>query len=151
MLEMIEDRKGSVVLERRDLLSNLIRASMETSDSRKDFVFTHRNLLGNIFAFLFAGKPFASRTPDFPLNCCRGYDTTSSALSYAIGLLAVHQEEQEELYKHVRSVVPHGRLPVRRSNCHSICSLYPIRPIKMFPDSRGFSRSSTKHSAFFLQ
>ena len=148
---MIEDRKGSAVLERRDLLSNLIRASMETSDSQKGFEFTHRDLLGNIFVFLLAGKPFASRTLDFPLNCCRGYDTTSSALSYAIALLAVHQEEQEELYKHVRSVVPDGRLPVRRGNCHSICSLCPIRPIKMFPDSRGFSQSSTRHYASFLQ
>ena len=148
---MIEDRKGSAVLERKDLLSNLIRASMGTSDSQKGFEFTHRDLLGNIFFFLLAGKLFASRTSDFPLNCCRGYETTSSALSYAIALLAVHQEEQEELYKHIRSVVPDGRLPVRRGKCHSICSLYPIRPIKTFPNSRGFSRSSTRHSAFFLQ
>jgi cytochrome P450 len=37
-------------------------------------------------------------------------------LSYAVALLAVHQEEQEELYKHIRSVVPDGRLPVRRRN-----------------------------------
>ena len=36
MFEMIEDRKGSAVLEeRRDLLSNLVRASMEKSDSEK--------------------------------------------------------------------------------------------------------------------
>ena len=60
MLEMVEDRKGSVVLEeRRDLLSNLIRASMGNKHSqRKDFEFTHRDLLGNIFVFLLAGKVF---------------------------------------------------------------------------------------------
>jgi cytochrome P450 len=62
MLEMIEDRKGSAVLEeRQDLLSNLIRASMEKTDPRqKDFdsEFTHRDLLGNIFLFLLAGKLF---------------------------------------------------------------------------------------------
>jgi len=63
MLEMIEDRKGSAVLEeRRDLLSNLIRASMEKSDSEKDFEFTHRDLLGNMFIFMLAGKLFASST-----------------------------------------------------------------------------------------
>jgi len=58
MSEMIEDRKGSAVLEeRRDLLSNLIRASMEKSDSQqKGFEFTDRDLLGNIFIFLFAGE-----------------------------------------------------------------------------------------------
>jgi len=54
MVEMIEDRKESA--DRRDILSNLVRASMETSDPPKDFEFTHRDLLGNIFSFLFAGK-----------------------------------------------------------------------------------------------
>ena len=67
MLEMIEDRKGSVVLEeRRDLLSNLVRASMEKSDSEKDVEFTHRDLLGNMFIFLLAGKLFASSTSSRP-------------------------------------------------------------------------------------
>jgi cytochrome P450 len=94
MLEMIEDRKGSVLEERQDLMSNLIRASMEQSGARKGSDFTHRDLLGNIFIFLFAG-----------------HETTASALSFAIALLAIHQEEQEELYQHVRSVVPDGRLP----------------------------------------
>jgi cytochrome P450 len=36
-----------------------------------------------------------------------------------MALLATHQEEQEELYKHVRSVVPDGRLPVRRGSSHN--------------------------------
>ena len=62
MLEMIEERKGSALLEdKQDLMSNLIRASMmksEKSVSRKDFDFTHRDLLGNIFVFLFAGELF---------------------------------------------------------------------------------------------
>ena len=56
MLEMIEDRKGSAVLEeRQDLMSNLIRASMETTAPQKDLDFTPRDLLGNIFIFLVAG------------------------------------------------------------------------------------------------
>jgi cytochrome P450 len=113
MLEMIEERKSSAVLEeRRDLLSNLIRASLEKNDSPKDFEFTHRDLLGNIFIFLIAGKPLASSNLKFSLNCDRGHETTASVLSFAIALLATHQEEQEELYKHVQSVVPDGRLPV---------------------------------------
>ena len=66
MLKMIEDRKGSAILEeRRDLMSNLIRASIdEKSLSQKDFDFTPRDLLGNIFVFLLAGELFASGTPD---------------------------------------------------------------------------------------
>ena len=69
MLEMIEDRKGSAVLEeRRDLLSNLIRASMEKTDSPGDSEFTHRDLLGNIFVFLLAGEPFTLSTPDVSIE-----------------------------------------------------------------------------------
>ena len=62
MLEMIENRKGSAVLEeRQDLMSNMIRASMRETGPQKDFTFTRRDLLGNIFVFLIAGKPFPSR------------------------------------------------------------------------------------------
>ena len=111
---MIENRKGPAILEdRRDLLSNLIRASMEKSGPQKDVEFTHRDLLGNIFIFLFAGTLSRSRSLWFyPLFCFQGHETTASVLSSAIALLATHEEEQEELYKHIRSVVPDGRLPV---------------------------------------
>jgi len=95
MLEMVEDLKGSAVLdERRDLMSNLIRASMEKTVPQKDYDFTPRDVLGNIFIFLVAG-----------------HETTASVLSATMALLATHQEEQEELYRHIRSVVPDGRLP----------------------------------------
>ena len=86
----------------------------------------------------------------FPLRCDQGHETTASVLSFAIALLATHQEEQEELYKHVRSVVPDGRLPVCRGSHHDVCSLCPIRHITMFHDLLGFSRSSTRHYAFTL-
>ena len=61
---------------------------------------------------------------DLQLNCGEGHDTTASILSFAVALLATHQEEQEELYGHIRSVVPDGRLPVRRdSNHHAMLTL----------------------------
>ena len=69
MLEMIEQRKGSAASEgRRDLLTNLVHASMENNDSQKDVKFTHRDLLGNIFVFLLAGKPSASSSTDFSVE-----------------------------------------------------------------------------------
>jgi hypothetical protein len=62
MLEMVEGHKSSAVLEdRRDLMANLIRASLMEKGARKDFEFTHRDLLGNIFIFLIAGMPFRIR------------------------------------------------------------------------------------------
>ena len=69
MLEMVEQRKSSAASEgRRDLLTNLVHASMESNDSQKDFKFTHRDLLGNIFVFLLAGKPSVSSTIDFSVE-----------------------------------------------------------------------------------
>ena len=68
MLEMIEERSGSAAAEgRRDLLTNLINASME-NNPQKDFEFTDRDLLGNIFIFLLAGKPSASSTIDLSVE-----------------------------------------------------------------------------------
>ena len=66
---MIEERSGSAASEgRRDLLTNLINASMEKNN--KDFEFTDRDLLGNIFIFLLAGKSSASNTIDLPVELC---------------------------------------------------------------------------------
>jgi len=71
MLEMVEERKGCAAIEeRQDLLSNLIRASLDKNNSRKDFEFTHRDLLGNIFVFLVVGKLLGSSTADFPIELC---------------------------------------------------------------------------------
>ena len=69
MSEMIEERKSSAVLdERRDLLSNLVRASLEKNDSQKDLEFTHRDLLGNIFIFLIAGRLLVSSTSEISIE-----------------------------------------------------------------------------------
>ena len=66
---MIEERSGSAAAEgRRDLLTNLINASMEKNNPQKDFEFTDRDLLGNIFIFLLAGKPSASSTIDLSVE-----------------------------------------------------------------------------------
>jgi len=68
MLEMIEERKGSATLEeRQDLFSNLIRASMEKTVPQKDVDFTDRELLGNIWFFLMAGKPCRFRVSSIEL------------------------------------------------------------------------------------
>ena len=69
MLEMIEERNGSVASEgRRDLLTSLVHASMEKNGSQKDFEFTHRDLLGNIFMLMFAGKSSASSAIGVPVE-----------------------------------------------------------------------------------
>ena len=39
--------------------------------------------------------------------------TTAHSLAFAFALLALYQDEQEKLYKHIKSVVKDGGLPVR--------------------------------------
>ena len=57
MLEMLEERKSSTVLdEKRDLMSNWIHASMtEERSVGKESALTQEDILGNIFIFLIAG------------------------------------------------------------------------------------------------
>jgi len=40
-----------------------------------------------------------------------GHETSGHTLSFALNMLAVHQEEQEALYQHIKGVLPDGRLP----------------------------------------
>jgi cytochrome P450 len=57
MLEMLEERKSSTVLdEKRDLMSNWIHASKAGEESAaKEPSLTQQDILGNIFTFLVAG------------------------------------------------------------------------------------------------
>ena len=57
MLEMLEERKSSTVLdEKRDLMSNWIRASMaEERSLGKVSALSQQDILGNVFIFLIAG------------------------------------------------------------------------------------------------
>jgi cytochrome P450 len=153
MVEMVENRKGSAVLEdRRDLMSNMISASMENGAPQKDFHFTQRDLLGNIFIFLVAGKRVSFPLLHiFPLNNIRGHETTASVLASAMALLATHQEEQEELLNIFDLWFLMDVFPYVEAVFITLCSLSPIRDIKTFRNLRGFSPSSTKHYGFSLQ
>ncbi|KAF8633326.1 hypothetical protein AX17_004498 [Amanita inopinata Kibby_2008] len=91
MKEMIRDRLTSEKVERHDLFSNLLEANNEDMDEGN---FTDSELIGNIYIFLVAG-----------------HETTANTLCCALALLALHPEVQEQLYRHIKEVVPHGSLP----------------------------------------
>lgn len=144
MLEMIEERKTSTGLdEKRDLMSNWIHASMGADRSGgKEPTLTEREILGNIFTFLVAGGvaivPFIYITFETDLGE-KGHETTAYSLASALALLSLYQDEQDELYEHVRSVVPEGRLPVRY--CQMCFMLYSLAFLDI-------SRCSTPHSSY---
>jgi hypothetical protein len=39
--------------------------------------------------------------------------TTAHTFSFAFALLALHPDKQEEMYQHIKRVLPDGRIPVR--------------------------------------
>ncbi|KAG7093386.1 hypothetical protein E1B28_007067 [Marasmius oreades] len=93
MLEMINARRNAEKKEERyDLFSSLLDAN-DSPDYGQDPL-TERELIGNIFIFLLAG-----------------HETTAHTLAFTFGLLAFHQEEQEILYQHIKSIIPDGRIP----------------------------------------
>ncbi|EKM51238.1 uncharacterized protein PHACADRAFT_263271 [Phanerochaete carnosa HHB-10118-sp] len=116
MLEMVQERRTAEKKEEcYDLFSNLLDASDSESDGSVRL--TDRELLGNIFIFLLAG-----------------HETTAHTLAFAFGLLAMHQDYQEKLYQHIKSVVPDGRLPTyEEMNSLTECMAVFYETLRLFP------------------
>ncbi|OBZ67577.1 hypothetical protein A0H81_12404 [Grifola frondosa] len=93
MVEMVQARKtGEKKEERYDLFSNLLDANEEESEGQAKL--SDGELIGNIFIFLIAG-----------------HETTAHTLAFTFALLALYPDEQEILYRHIKSVLPDGRRP----------------------------------------
>ncbi|GJJ12852.1 hypothetical protein Clacol_007097 [Clathrus columnatus] len=86
MKEMIEKRRGDLEEERYDLFNMLLK--MNEENTAEQGTLAEDELLGNIFIFLFAG-----------------YETTAHTICFALGLLAIEQEEQEKLFQHIVSIL----------------------------------------------
>ncbi|CCO34056.1 Cytochrome P450 3A13 [Rhizoctonia solani AG-1 IB] len=86
--EMISSRRadntpgsGVQVEEQHDLFNQLILAHDDSNSLSKE------ELLGNVFLFLFAG-----------------YETTAHSLCFALGLLAIHPEEQRKVFEQIQEL-----------------------------------------------
>ncbi|TEB40155.1 cytochrome P450 [Coprinellus micaceus] len=88
ILEMVEERRALQDFERHDLFSKMLASCDE------EVGFTEDDLFGNLFTFTLAG-----------------HGTTANTLAFALGLLALHPDEQEKLYNDIMSVVPQGSTP----------------------------------------
>ena len=141
LVELINERKFSDDKGgKRDLLSNLVNANEEVLDDGEQRL-GEEELIGKWFALdpstrLFTG-PFLREYFHFLPGRIRGEDTLAIAsgrlifilrktsghtLCFALDMLAVHQEEQEVLYRNIQEVLPDGRLPVSAE--FSCCSIY---------------------------
>lgn len=136
---MINERKSSYKRdERRDLLSNLVDANeelFEDGDQRLE----EEELIGagsshRPTVHLLTSLSFRKH---FHVLCCWiwGKDvpvsaggslvsavpqTSGSTLSFTLNMLAVHQEEQETLFRHIQDILPDGRQPVSAKGRHRL-------------------------------
>ena len=143
-MELINERKFTNENGgKRDLLSNLVNANEEVLDDGEQRL-GEGELLGewlplNPVTRLFTGPPLREYFHFLPC-WIRGEDilaitgghlililrqTSGHTLSFALNMLAVHQEEQEVLYQHIQEILPDGRLPVSTEDYY--CSKYQAR------------------------
>ncbi|KLO08417.1 cytochrome P450 [Schizopora paradoxa] len=129
MTEMIQERRDSAtgVVERFDLFSTLLDAN-EDSDISKSATLSDDELIGDIFMFLLAG-----------------HETSANALCFALGLLALHQDEQEELHRQIVSVLPDKRLPEYEDMKDlKYCLAVIYESLRLFPPSPTIVKRATE-------
>ena len=137
LVEMINERKSSYEKdERGDLLSNLVDANQDGEQTleEEELIGAGSALISIIHLFtdpLFReylhflscwtrGKDISVSLGDLMFSAAQ--QSSGSALCFALNMLAVHQEEQEELYKHIQDILPDGRLPVSMQYRHHLSS-----------------------------
>lgn len=122
MEEMVRQRQEEGQGNNHDLFSNLIEANQAEDDGAQKL--TEQELIGNIFIFLVAG-----------------HETTAHSLTFAFALLALHPEEQENLYQHVLSVLG-GKTALTYEHMSSLT--YPLailhETIRLFPPVPGIPK-----------
>ncbi|KIK52839.1 hypothetical protein GYMLUDRAFT_49677 [Collybiopsis luxurians FD-317 M1] len=96
MASFMKDQVASRKLEiqdspRKDLFSLLVKANEQEESKNK---LSDNELIGNIFIMLFAG-----------------HETTANTLAATLGLLALHQDVQDEVFEEIKQVVGFDRDP----------------------------------------
>ncbi|TDL22809.1 cytochrome P450 [Rickenella mellea] len=123
MQDMIDERKNAEKkVERYDLFSSLLDASDEESDGFAKL--SDSELRGNIFIFMLAG-----------------HETTAHTLCFCFALLALYQDEQETLSKHIDSVLTGGRAPTYEDMgtlTYSMAVFYET--LRLFPPVNGIPK-----------
>ncbi|OJA17864.1 hypothetical protein AZE42_05910 [Rhizopogon vesiculosus] len=85
-LQMIQERKGSQLKEDdEDLFSILLAANSDENLLKGEVKLNDSELISNIFILMVAG-----------------HETTGHSLAFALALLALYPDKQEELYQHIK-------------------------------------------------
>ncbi|EJF57962.1 614/534 cytochrome P450 [Dichomitus squalens LYAD-421 SS1] len=131
--EMVVARRAAEVKDERfDLMSNLLDANEDETDSAAKL--SDSALIGNVFLFLVAG-----------------YETTAHTLAFAFTLLALHQDEQEAFYQNLKSVLPTDREPTYEDFSSLSYSLAVMNEtLRLFPPVLAIPKESAEDTAFTL-
>ncbi|KAG2359627.1 cytochrome P450 [Suillus spraguei] len=135
LTEMIHERQGSQHKEdNNDLLSSLLSANDNDNLSKDEVKLSDSELIGNIFIFLVAG-----------------HETTAHTLSFAFALLALHPDKQEEMYQHIKRVLPDGRIPTY-DDMPSLAYSSAVfnETLRMFPPVSTVPKTSAEDTTFTL-
>ncbi|KAG1808691.1 cytochrome P450 [Suillus subaureus] len=135
LTEMIHERRGSQHEgNNNDLLSSLLSANDDDNLSKGEVKLSNSELIGNIFIFLVAG-----------------HETTAHTLSFAFALLALHPDKQEEMYQHIKRVLPDGRIPTY-DDMPSLAYSSAVfnEALRMFPPACGVPKTSAEDTTFTL-
>lgn len=129
MFEMIEARKKAEFKEQRfDLLSSLLDANEFDDGSAGDIKLADAELIGNIFVFLIAG-----------------HETTAHTLCFALGLLALHPEEQERVYQEIMKAIPEDRDPIFQDlGSLNYVNCVFSEALRMFPPAVGIPKEAAE-------
>ncbi|KAG1902247.1 cytochrome P450 [Suillus fuscotomentosus] len=134
LTEMIHERQGSQQEHNHDLFSSLLSANDNNESSKDDVKLSDSELISNIFIFLVAG-----------------HETTAHTLSFAFALLALHPDKQEEMYQHIKRVLPDGRIPTY-DDMPSLTYSSAVfnETMRMFPSASVVPKLSTEDTTFTL-
>nr|BAL05139.1 cytochrome P450 [Phanerodontia chrysosporium] len=126
MREMVTENMLDDTKSRRDLFSSLVHAGQDSPG--QEALLTDAELLGNVFMFLLAG-----------------HETAASTLCFALGLLALHKDEQDKLYDHIRFTLGEKDVPAYSDlNSLSYCSAVLYETLRLFPPVIGIPKKATE-------
>lgn len=135
LTEMIHERQGFQPEEdNHDILSSLLSANDDKKLSNGEVKLSYSELIGNIFILLAAG-----------------HETTAHTLSFVFGLLALHPDKQEEMYQHIKRVLPDGRMPTY-DDMPSLAYSSAVfnEALRMFPPVCVVPKTSSEDTTFTL-
>ncbi|PFH50911.1 hypothetical protein AMATHDRAFT_40534 [Amanita thiersii Skay4041] len=125
MNEMITGRLNSEKVERDDLFSNLLQANNEDAEDER---LSADELIGNIYIFFVAG-----------------HETTANTICFALALLALHPEIQEQLFQHNKDQMPNGKPPTYEQMPQLTFALAVIyETMRMYPPVTGIPKYSAE-------